>query len=99
LTKFLPLDKSGYPLDKTILYSIDSSYIPKRDLGVAEPIVQYNLDHPINSASDLLYPAYNNPYIYSVPSQEDIKIKKIKNYKAFYFIHPPADYLNYRQII
>jgi hypothetical protein len=96
-TKSSPLNESRYPSDRTTPCSTDSPHTPKRDLGVAEPIVRHDLDHPTGNASDLLHPAHSGPYIYFISSQRDVKIKEIKDYKAFYSIHPPVNHLNYRQ--
>jgi hypothetical protein len=98
-TKSLSLNESGYPSDKITPYSIDFSRISKRDLGVAKSIIRYNLNYSAGSALDLLHLTYNSLYIYSISGQEDVKIKKIRNHKAFYSIHLSANYLNYKQII
>jgi hypothetical protein len=96
-TKSPPLDESGYPSDRSTPYSTDSPHTPERDLDVAEPTVRHDLDHHAGSASDPLRLAHSGPHVYSVPSQGDVGDKETRDHEAFYSIHPPANYLNYRQ--
>ena len=91
-TKSSPLDESRYPSDGTTPYSTDSPHTPERDLGVAEPIIRHDLDHPAGSASDPLRPARSGPHAHSVPGQGDVGIKEIRDHKAFYSIYPLADH-------
>jgi hypothetical protein len=96
-TKSPPLDESGYPSDGSTPCSTDSPHTPERDLDVAEPTVRHDLDHHADSASDPLRLAHSGPHAHSIPSQGDVGDKETRDHEAFYSIHPPADYLNYRQ--
>jgi hypothetical protein len=94
--KSLFLNKSKYSSNKITSCNTDFSHTSKRDLDVIEFIVRHDLNHSVNNASDSLRFAHSSLHAYFVSSQENVEIKKIKDYKAFYFIYSLINYLNYR---
>jgi hypothetical protein len=91
----LPVRSEFFPMSDSLvdgvsgrlLTGIQHSLRHEPSLDVTGSSVRHDLDQSAGSG----------PYAHSVPSQGDIWEEETRDHEVFYSIHPPANYLNYRQ--